>query len=69
MQLEGLSVVGLRTDWTREAWESVAEALQEHPGLMAEFFTSKDVCKEGKRGEMRVVWGAMKPDGSLYVDD
>ena len=67
MQLEGLSVVGLRSDWTREAWEFVAEALRTHPGLLSEFFASKDVYKGGKREEIRVVWEALKPDGRLVV--
>ena len=67
MKLEGLSVVGLRSDWTREAWEFVAEALQGHPGLLSEFFASKDVYKGGKREEIRVVWEALKPDGRLIV--
>ena len=36
---------------------------------MAEFFARKGVCKGGKREEMRVVWEALKPDGSFIVVD
>ena len=67
MAFDRLSVVGLRSDWTREAWAFVAEALRAHPGLLSEFFASKDVYKGGKREEIRVVWEALKPDGRLIV--
>ena len=50
-------------DW----WGFLAEALQTHPGLLSRFYANKNVCNGVKREEMRVVWEALEPNGSLSV--